>query len=331
MFARGRIETACPSSVSVKSTPPLQVAACVVRREDGFILMARRRADQSSPGFWEIPGGKLEVGESPVEAAARELREETNVSAKGLKPLISHIHDFPTRRIELSVFIAQEWDGIVKGCENQEIAWVDPSAPSVSPILSSNKRVLARLALPSTVLAVGAPLSNSAQWADSSIALANAYSAGAIMLLDTGLPVLQQRSLAQRMSAAIDGNSNTVWTSRFGTANRFSAIDFGHRVSQGNIRSSNEPLKGALLSIQKARESGAVEGLDLIMVGVGKPSQISGDCKSALFEICQRASGAVYAVIEEAHLGSIDCHVPGLQGLCIVASNSNININEVFG
>jgi len=44
------------------------------------ILVAKRTADaQILPGEWEIPGGKIEIGESPAAAAARELLEETGV------------------------------------------------------------------------------------------------------------------------------------------------------------------------------------------------------------------------------------------------------------
>lgn len=44
------------------------------------ILVAKRTADaQILPGEWEIPGGKIETGESPAAAAARELLEETGV------------------------------------------------------------------------------------------------------------------------------------------------------------------------------------------------------------------------------------------------------------
>jgi 8-oxo-dGTP diphosphatase len=51
------------------------VAAALVERE-GKILMSRRRADQSLPGCWEFPGGKIEAGESPEAALAREIDEE---------------------------------------------------------------------------------------------------------------------------------------------------------------------------------------------------------------------------------------------------------------
>ena len=53
----------------------LLVTAALIERE-GKILMSRRRADQSLPGCWEFPGGKIEAGESPEAALAREIEEE---------------------------------------------------------------------------------------------------------------------------------------------------------------------------------------------------------------------------------------------------------------
>jgi mutator protein MutT len=51
------------------------VAAALIER-DGRILICRRRGDQDHAGKWEFPGGKVEAGEEPPEALARELREE---------------------------------------------------------------------------------------------------------------------------------------------------------------------------------------------------------------------------------------------------------------
>ena len=54
------------------ATPKVDVRAAVFRR-DGKILLVKERAD----GRWLLPGGWLDVGESPREAAAREVREES--------------------------------------------------------------------------------------------------------------------------------------------------------------------------------------------------------------------------------------------------------------
>ena len=55
------------------------VVAAVIRAGD-FILCARRKPEKSMGGLWEFPGGKVEPGELPGTALARELVEELNLT-----------------------------------------------------------------------------------------------------------------------------------------------------------------------------------------------------------------------------------------------------------
>lgn len=54
---------------------------CVVRHE-GFVLLTLRSASKDYPLTWEFPAGSALAGESSVDAAIRELREETGLSAE---------------------------------------------------------------------------------------------------------------------------------------------------------------------------------------------------------------------------------------------------------
>ena len=56
------------------------VGAAVLR--DGRVLAARRTAPAAAAGRWELPGGKVEPGESPAEALVREVREECGVECE---------------------------------------------------------------------------------------------------------------------------------------------------------------------------------------------------------------------------------------------------------
>ena len=66
-------------------TPP--GAGCVVVRDDHALLLWRHRFITGSQG-WEIPIGKIEPGEDPAAAAARETEEETGWRPGPLKPLL---------------------------------------------------------------------------------------------------------------------------------------------------------------------------------------------------------------------------------------------------
>ncbi|HEY5221537.1 MAG TPA: (deoxy)nucleoside triphosphate pyrophosphohydrolase [Microbacteriaceae bacterium] len=57
---------------------PLRVVAAVIVHE-GCVLACWRNPDRSAGGKWEFPGGKVEHGESPEDALAREIQEELSV------------------------------------------------------------------------------------------------------------------------------------------------------------------------------------------------------------------------------------------------------------
>lgn len=66
------------------------------RREAAFVLTRRAPRLSSHPGQWALPGGRLDPGESPEEAARRELREEVGVD---LDPddVLGRLDDYVTR------------------------------------------------------------------------------------------------------------------------------------------------------------------------------------------------------------------------------------------
>jgi 8-oxo-dGTP diphosphatase len=126
----------------------IDVAASVVRDGSGRVLLAERTARQVSAGFWELPGGKVDGAETAAQAAARELHEEIGIEAEALAPWVVYEHAFPTKRVRLHFFRADRWRGQPHGREGQRLAWVDPAAPAVGPLLPSNARALTLLGLP---------------------------------------------------------------------------------------------------------------------------------------------------------------------------------------
>ena len=59
----------------------IMVVAAVIEA-DSRVLICQRRKDDKFPLLWEFPGGKVEPGETPEEALARELQEELGVRAE---------------------------------------------------------------------------------------------------------------------------------------------------------------------------------------------------------------------------------------------------------
>jgi 8-oxo-dGTP diphosphatase len=100
------------------------VVAALIRR-DGCVLMSRRRADQAMPLLWEFPGGKVEPGEHPEAALAREVREEL-----GCELAVGRIHEvvfhaYPEFDLTMLVYAGEIVGGEPRAVEVAEIAWVE--------------------------------------------------------------------------------------------------------------------------------------------------------------------------------------------------------------
>ena len=86
LFEAGRAELAAaaqpqPSTAEPAAGRVLLVVACALVDPDGRVLLARRPEGKPMAGLWEFPGGKVDPGETEVQALVRELREELAVEA----------------------------------------------------------------------------------------------------------------------------------------------------------------------------------------------------------------------------------------------------------
>jgi len=101
----------------------LVVAALV--RDGTRVLMSRRRADQPMPGLWEFPGGKVEPGESPIEALEREVNEELGcaVAVGRIHEVVFHPYgDFD---LYMLVYEAGITSGTPRPVQVAEVAWIE--------------------------------------------------------------------------------------------------------------------------------------------------------------------------------------------------------------
>lgn len=85
---------------------PASGAVAIIRDGGGRLLLLLRddRPDIVSPGVWSFPGGGIEPGETPQEAAAREMREELGirVSAADCRPF-ARVQTGPPRKVQILV------------------------------------------------------------------------------------------------------------------------------------------------------------------------------------------------------------------------------------
>lgn len=124
------------------------VGAAVLR--NGRCLVARRGPDQDQAGHWEFPGGKVEPGETPQEALARELREELGIRVEVGPRLGRSEVRMGERTIALAVFEARWLGGAVTLRDHDRCLWAALAdlpgldwAPADVPLVP---RVMSRLA-----------------------------------------------------------------------------------------------------------------------------------------------------------------------------------------
>jgi 8-oxo-dGTP diphosphatase len=129
-------------------TRAIDVAAAILIRPDGAVLLAQRPAGKVYPGYWEFPGGKVEAGESPARALARELHEELGVDIDRADPWLTRVYTYPHGTVRLHFFRVRRWSGEPHGREGQAFAWQRVDAPTVAPMLPANEPVFRALALP---------------------------------------------------------------------------------------------------------------------------------------------------------------------------------------
>jgi len=131
-------------------TPPagapgrVDVALAVAVR-DKRLLVTRRQHGLHLAGTWEFPGGKVEAGESPADAARRELAEEAGLVAEELERLVVVVHDYAEASVRLHVFLAREPAGEVRIDVAREWAWKGLDEIDAESMPAANRQVLRAL------------------------------------------------------------------------------------------------------------------------------------------------------------------------------------------
>jgi len=131
--------------------PITGVAAWILLDAENRYLLGQRPEGKPYAGYWEVPGGKVEKGETVFQALQRELQEELGIDIESSEELTVLEHDYPHAYVRLYVSIIRKWSGTPTGCEGQALSWqsitaenptVEPLLPAAWPMLECFRRFL---------------------------------------------------------------------------------------------------------------------------------------------------------------------------------------------
>lgn len=110
-----------------------------ILEKDGKVLACQRRSDQDHGGKWEFPGGKVEVGESPEQALARELEEELSIRSGSISEIERYEFSYPGRKSILLIFLrVQDWGGEPDYSQFADARWETPQGLLALPFLEGD-------------------------------------------------------------------------------------------------------------------------------------------------------------------------------------------------
>ncbi|MDQ6952091.1 MAG: NUDIX domain-containing protein [Mariprofundaceae bacterium] len=118
------------------------LTACFNEHQE--MLLLQRKQDAHCAGFWSLPGGKVEGEELPLQAAVRELREETGLQGKRWRHLGKTSHVYDECSLHFIIFVCQCHDTTPFQAES-EYAWVRRDDLEAYPMPEANQKIMVML------------------------------------------------------------------------------------------------------------------------------------------------------------------------------------------
>lgn len=117
--------------------------AFIINQRGELLLVKRGEDNPHKPGAWEIPGGRLELGESPFEGLKREVEEETGLKVRIMNPLkVHHFTRDDGQRITMIVFLCgADTDSVRLSGEHVAHVWMDTETARLQIVADFHEEV----------------------------------------------------------------------------------------------------------------------------------------------------------------------------------------------
>ncbi len=132
------------------SVPEIVVSAGIILN-DGKVLLTLRSEKQFVPFVWQFPGGKVNKGESHIQALKRELMEELNIDVLDVHLMAIQTHQFtPTQEWIIYFYLVDRFTGEIRAAENQTLIWTSVYEFDELPIIKPNRKIMNSLKIITT-------------------------------------------------------------------------------------------------------------------------------------------------------------------------------------
>ncbi len=124
--------------------PTIRVVAAVIS-ENGRYLVTQRRPTAVLPLLWEFPGGKVEVGESDLQALSREVLHRVGVEIKPGPQISSVNHDYDHYTVELHLYECRVVRSEPRAVNVHQFRWVESDDFDRLPFTPADEASMSKL------------------------------------------------------------------------------------------------------------------------------------------------------------------------------------------
>lgn len=123
----------------------IDVVGAIIKDGNRY-LVGQRAVHKAQGGLWEFMGGKVEPGETPEDALARECREELALEIEKERIIDSVVHEYPEKTIRLTLIACVPKEGSTpKALEHQQIRWVTRDEMKTIDFAAADRELIGKL------------------------------------------------------------------------------------------------------------------------------------------------------------------------------------------